>query len=223
MYNVEDSDIYKIKDWVINIYVDFRYINNFTFDYIADSLHHELLHLYQWYNKSIKYMIHEKISKIKLIDVKFTKEYKLSSTSSEIYKNIFELKESEYSILRVWGDVLYFLLPEESAAFLNSYYEQSINYKIAKSHFNEYIIQVERVLNTNYNDKIIDFLYYNKNFKYVIDNLYHIKIKNKQEWIKILLKYINFKYNKLNKKIKKVKNLADHDLELSSKNKLPKF
>ena len=173
----EIKDLKQISNFNINIFYNINEI-----EYLKIDLHHEFLHLYEIYNK-----------KLKNINTSF---------SVEIYDHIYELKNDSNYYIKLLGNILYFLVPEETRAFINEYYnELYIDNKF--SEFIKYIKYIENFCNIS--------LISNKSKSELFDNFYDItlymfKIKstNIDIWFNKLQRVLKNKLNVIKYKQRKV-------------------
>lgn len=223
-YKPYESDIIPGKiladNFIINIFIPGK--NSYSMNLLKEDLHHELLHVYQ-FNKKVNY----NFLKNNKVVVKFD-EIKLFDTKA--YNYILKLKNNLYdSDIADFASLLYFIMPDEFPALLNSYYEELMNnnnctitpidfketnFYLYLKKFHKILIKLEK--DTKY------FLKIEKYFKNILCKYYfNINVNlSDDDFKKLLIRKLNLIFTKTNKKADKVLSLVTDTFDKINKEQI---
>ena len=182
--------IYFAKEFVIHIGVPDGKLN---YSNLYADLHHEFLHLYEFYNKY--------------------KNNKIAKFNNEYYNEIIDLKEIGTYYEKLLASVLYLSIPEETRACLNSYYEELIfnNLNTRLTDLNVYFYLFDKFNLFNFNKQDIRNL--KEKFKRVVQYMFHINPDISEfEWLNELRKVLREKKKYIQYKADRVYALAQENI-----------
>lgn len=228
-YKPYESDIIPetilANEFVINIFIPGGK-KLYSLNKLKEDLHHELLHVYQ-FNEKVNFNYLKNKNHVNFDEIKTFDNY--------AYKYILKFKNNNDNDISDFASILYFIVPEEQDAMLNSYYEELLNtnrynirpIKFKHTEFYKYLTIFYNVLNKLHNDPT----YLNKIKKYFkpIITKYFFNINknlNDKDFDALLIKKLNKLFIKIEKRGFKVYSLVTDIMNKINKKqnkKIPHF